>query len=280
MKKNELKTAAFSLYNQGMSYGKIAEQLGISKTTAYSWILNGDTQDKNVMNVPKTKKGVPNEIQNEQNEFEDIKKELKEDYGTDKDISALVDLRKAEMEHSLKMENLELEREKLLNTKEIEKNSEKEELLLSKLNEINSKLESEAQKSEQLQAALEKIKNENIELHKLFQKKDSHTEKIQLDASLKDDCSDNIREYLALEDNNIILQDVETVFENNEAIIKTITKWCKVNKQKKSHFPELSALKEIKKSLIEMTKDFDEDEDIELVFDFNPNFREELTDLL
>jgi len=93
MKKNELKAEALNLSNQGMSYGKIAEQLGVGKTTVYSWIVNSDIP---IQNIQKTKKVVPNEILNEQNELEDLKKELQYDFGTDKDISALVELRKAE----------------------------------------------------------------------------------------------------------------------------------------------------------------------------------------
>ena len=277
MKKNELKTEALKLFNKGLSYGKIAEQLGVGKTTVYNWIVNSDIPTQNVL---QTKKFVPNEILNEQNELEDIKKELQYDFGTDKDIEALVELRKAELEYQLKMETIEFEREKLLQAQKNESNSKKEELLLKKINEINSKLEAASQKSERIQSEMAKIKNENEALHSLIQKKATGNMKIDLDTGLQNDCSNNIREYLALEDEKIILQDVETVLENNEVLINAVAKWCKANKQKKSNYPALSSLKEIRKSLKEMIEDFDEDEDVELEFDFNSDFIAELKDLL
>ncbi len=277
MKKNELKTEALKLFNKGLSYGKIAEQLGVGKTTVYYWVVNSDIPTQNGQ---KTKKVVPNEIMNEQNELEDIKKELQYDFGTDKDIEALVELRKAELEYQLKMETIEFEREKLLQAQKNESNSKKEELLLKKINEINSKLEAASQKSERIQSEMAKIKNENEELTKFFQKKAAGNVKIELNTGLQNDCSDNIREYLALEDEKIILRDVETVLENNETLINAVAKWCKANNKKKSNYPELSFLKEIKKSLKEMTEDFEDDEDVELEFDFNSDFTKKLKDFL
>jgi len=178
------------------------------------------------------------------------------------------------------METIEFEREKLLQAQKNENNSKKEELLLSQLDEINSKLEAASQKSERIQSEMTKIKNENEALHSLIQKKATGNMKIDLDTDLQNDCSDNIREYLALEDEKIILQDVETVLENNEVLINAVAKWCKANKQKKSNYPELSSLKEIRKSLKEMIEDFADDEDVELEFGFNSDFTAELKDLL
>jgi transposase len=274
MEKSKLKKEVLSLYRQGMSYGKIAEKLGIGKTTVYSWIVNSSNPKENVRNT------IQNENRNVPNEFEELKEELREDYGTDKEIAALVELRKAEMEHTERMEKIELEREKLLQNKKMEEKAEREKLLLSQIEEIKSKLESEQQKSERLQAELSKFKNENSKLRLLIQTQSAETKKKELPASLKNICSENIRSYHDLENEKIFLEDVSTALENTKSGITTISNWIKSNKQKKSDFPELSILKEIKKSLEEMVAEFDEDEDIRLVFDFNPDFKEKLSRFL
>ena len=79
MNKEDLKRKAIELHNAGRSYGEIATQLEVGKTTVYNWIVTGETGVEK--NVPITETTVPNTFKNEMNELSEHKEALQNEYG-------------------------------------------------------------------------------------------------------------------------------------------------------------------------------------------------------
>lgn len=242
----ELKRTALELSNQGLSYGKIAQKLGIGKTTVHTWVSNSPEKEFGTRNVLKTKSTVPNELENEKNEIIEFKESLQDNFGTDKEIRSLVDLRKAEMEHEINLERIELEREKILHEQKMELESKKSEHLALQLDEIKMEREKERQESEQLGSALNELKQENEELYKHFDNGTSEAEILELDEDLKEEYSDQVSRYLGIDGEDVDVDEIEQILSDTESIIHSIKKWCKKENQKKSDHPELSTLKQIK----------------------------------
>ena len=273
---DDLKRQALELSSQGLSYGKIAEHLGIGKTTVYTWIVNSPGNDTRTKNVPKPKSTVPNELQNEKNEIDEFKESLQNDFGTDNDIQSLVYLRKAEMEHEINLERIELEREKLQHEQKMELESKKSEHLALQLDEIKMEREEERQESEQLSSTLNELKQENEELYNHFDNGTSETEIIELDEDLQQEYSDQVSSYLGIDGEEVDVDEIEQILSDTESIIHSTKKWCKKENQKKSDHPELSTLKQIRNSLIEKINEFEETFRSILVFDLDSEFDNEL----
>lgn len=242
MKKEQLKEKAIQLYEQGLSLGKIAQQLGVGKTTVHTWINN--------QNGERTEKNVPDVLENEMSEINKFKNELQNEFGAENDVQLLVALKKAQMEHVLQMERLELERERMLGEQKL--------------------------KSEQLIKKVEKLEKDNRLLSSRFD--NSNTEKSikELDKGLSIIFKRQIDNFLDLEDIEITLQNVENVLEEVELLIRRLKKWIRANNQTKSDYIEFTFLKKIRTELLDMAKAFDKSGEEELIFSLDPAFKREL----
>jgi transposase len=267
MNKKDLKRKAIELYNADNSYGEIATQLGIGKTTVYNWI-NGDSQV--------VEKNVPNAFKNEMNELTEYKEELQNEFENENDIRSLVILKKAEMEHQLQMERIELEREQMQYKQKMDTESLKTNRLTSELEEWRTNMENEQQNSERLISSMQEIKQNNELLSIQLKNISSKNQKTELDDDLQTDYNNQINNYLEIEGNEITLEVVENNLTEVEETLKQIKHWVKEINGKKSDYPELFTLKQMKNSLIEMINEFEDLGEDELVFTFNSEFEKEL----
>lgn len=267
MNKEDLKRKAIELYNADESYGEIATQLGIGKTTVYNWI-NGDSQV--------IEKNVPNAFKNEMNELTEYKEELQNEFEIENDVKSLVFLKKAEMEHQLQMEKIELEREKMQHGQKMETESIKSERLSLQLEEMKINMENEQQNSERLNSNMKEIKRNNELLSTQLENIATKNQIMGMDEDLQTDYNNQIINYLEFEGNEITLEEVENSLIEVKEIIKQIKHWVKETNGKKSDYPELFTLKQMKNSLTEMINEFEDLGEDELVFTFNSEFEKEL----
>lgn len=274
MKKEELKEQAIQLSEEGLSLGKIAQQLGIGKTTVHTWI--------NERNGERTEKNVPDLFGNEIKEIEAFKEGLQDEFGTENDVQLLVALKKAELEHSLQMEKIDLERERMQNERILRQKSMqpgKTEQLAAELEQLKAEMEQERQKSERLTAIIEKLEQNNRLLSSRFNNIESENKEITKtgpDKKLVQCFLEQLDNYLGLDEMPITLNNVEEVLEGVEKTIRRFKKWIKNHHQKKSGHIELDILKKIQGSLNEMAEEFDESGEEELIFSLEPEFKKEL----
>lgn len=275
MNKEDLKRKAIELYNADNSYGEIATQLGIGKTTVYNWINSVPEQEID-KNVPEPITTVPNAFPNEMNDLIEHKEELQNEFGSDKDINALVELKKAEYEHEQEMERLDMERREQLHQQKMEVESKKSEQLGIQLDEVISKMEHERQKSEQQSSTIKSLEQNNSLLSLQLDDIKSQNQITKFDEELATDFSQQVNNYLDLEGNEITLEEVKNALEEVEETIEQFKQWVKNANGKKSDYPELSTLKKIRNSLSGMINQFEDLEEDELVFDFDSDFERDL----
>ncbi len=279
MEKEKLKEKAIQLAGQNLSYGKIAEQLGVGKTTVYNWInsVPGTESEKNVLGSGTT---VPNAFENDLNDLKGLKEELQNEFGSDKDINALVEIKKAEFEHEYKMEQLEMERKTLLHQQKMEAESLKSEQLAIQLDETKLKIEHELQKTEQQDSTINKLEQNNSLLSLQLDDIKTQNQIMELDEELTTGFSQQVNNYLGLEGNEITLEEVDNTLEEVEETIAQFKQWVKNANGKKHDYPELAMLKKIRNSLSEMADEFEDSGEDELVFDISSDFKNELKELV
>ena len=213
------------------------------------------------------------------NEIKEFKDDLKNEFGAENNVQLLVAFKKAEMEHALQMEKIELERERMQNDQVLKQKSiqsGKTEQLAMQLDNLKSKIEQEQQKSEQLIAIIEKLDKNNSLLSARFESINSENNSLELNEKLSTLISEQIDSYLELDEIPITLDDANEVLEDVEQTIKKFKKWIKNNNQKKSDYVEVDILKKIRDSLYEMANEFEESEEEEITFSINPKFKKEL----
>ncbi len=282
MNKEDLKRKAIELHSAGNSYGKIAEQLRVGKTTVYNWITSvleleiKKTFPNAENHVPNIETTSPNLFENEINDLNEIKQELENEFGTDKDINTLVELRKAELEHKHKMERLEMERQTLLHNQKMETESIKTDRLTSELEEMRTNMENAHQKSERLDSTINQMKRNNEILSLQLEDLSSQNQIIELDEGLLSAFNSQIGNYLDLEGNEITITKVKSLLEEVEKTIKHFKKWVKKINGNKTDYPELTTLKKLSSSLFDMSNQFEHLGEDELIFEFNSDFEKEL----
>jgi len=269
MLKQDLKEKAIQLSDNGISYGKIAEQLGVGKTTVYNWI-NSTTEINEEKTVPERQTNVPNSFKNDLNELGDYKEELQNEYEIENDVSSLVALKKAEMDHELKMERIELERERMLFEQKQVAELKKTEQLALQLEKAKVELEQERKKMERVNIAINQMEQKNkVQFNKIDV---NSSKKKELDDNLQTVYTNQIKSYLELEGREVTIEKIDFVLGEVKLALKNIKHWIKETRGKITDYPEFSTLKQIKDSLIEMVYEFDDSGEDILVFDFDSEF--------
>ena len=285
MNKLELKEKAIQLSSQGLSFGKIAEQLEVGKTTVYNWITSVPEREieKNVpvfaAEVPNSETSSPIMFENEMNDLNQMKHELENEFGTENNINTLVELRKVELEHDHKMERLEMERRTLLHKQKMEAETIKANRLNSELEEMRMNMENANQKSERLESTISEMKHSSDLFSLQLENVVAKNQKKELDEDLLSAYENHITNFLDLEGNDIQLEHVNNNLKEVGETMRQFKKWIKNTDGKKSNYPELITLQKIRSHLSDMINQFEDLGEDVLDFTFDSKFEMELKEL-
>ncbi len=176
MTNTQLKSEALELKSQGLTYQQIADQLGTGKTTVY-----------NLINSEQHNKESTSGLLEEKEEIEKLKLTITELQNTNETVTSQeVELRKLEIDHEFRMEQLEITRQ--------------EDILRRKNEELKKYIQTIQEGHEQSKNEVQELSSQKSELKEDYEKAVNNVQELSVtNSELKDDVDDLQKTNCALE---------------------------------------------------------------------------------
>ncbi|MEE4259904.1 MAG: helix-turn-helix domain-containing protein [Bacteroidales bacterium] len=281
---NNLKQKALELKQQGLSYQQIADELGVGKTTVYNWIVYANDNNENdpVSDLPDEKES----ILELKKEIAELRNKITQGINTKSDMSDEVELRKLELEHEFRMEELENNRREELLKREIaeleqqneqvQKGSERSLQLVEGLTELNEQFKSNLSDLHERLSGLEEevsvlenppVPNSELEVHSL---KKSFVKRLSI----------LLIDYLELDGEDCTLELIESINEKLVELKSEVEEWAESNDFDLDDEDVMDILEnfieDVKDALLSL-EDIDEDD---RVLEIDDDWKQEMEDWL
>ena len=280
------KQKALELKKQGLTYQQIADEIGVSKTTVYYWILYSKDNKHDESETP--------EPVNEQDSIKEVKRELSklrnqisEIMTNDDNIPNLLELRKLELEHEYRMEELDNNRrenqskivieELQKEYKKLDRNYKESQLILQELNEQNSELQEEIFSLEEKN---KKLFKKVTALEEFLDKTAEEVKGISLPELLTDRLRNLFDEYIDYNDEECDLETIELIKDQLMELGLEIKNWISSNGHNYKESDIRLIIERFKSDLEESISNFDEEDSDNLVLEFDNDWITEIQESL
>jgi chromosome segregation ATPase len=149
---NSKKQKALELKSQGLSYQQIADEIGVSKTTAFYWATTpreNSAEDTNTELLPGE-----DSLKEVKRELSKLRNQLAEAMNNNENVPEMVELRRLELEHEYRMEELENTRQENLSETKVRELQERLDQLKSSFEQSQQKLQDLAGQNNALQSKI------------------------------------------------------------------------------------------------------------------------------
>jgi len=263
MEKIELTQKAIELHQTGYSYGEIAKQLETPKSTVYRWINDPETDYE----TPEMPIGTENEtdLMDFETSFGTNNQDYRNDHPIRNDDSSEIEIRKVELEHEYKMEELEFRKQQYFEKQKLDQKREDVVHLQKKINEVIEEVDDLKEHNQELTNQLESkalVDNEN------------HSKVIPREIFIK--FNKLIKKYFSLDEKLCTENMIQKLHSDAQEIRITVLSWANKNNIAFSDIYDLKYFNELLKDIGEAWKGFEEDSDEEYLLKFDPSFKKKI----
>lgn len=264
MEKIELKQKALELHQAGYSYGEIAKQLNVPKSTVYRWINDPQTDYE----TPEMLTGTENET--DSTDFDTNFGTNKPDYRGDRlirnEYSSKIEIKKVELDHEFKMEELEFRKQQYFDKQKLEQKSEEVEKLKEKINEVIEEVDEIKEHNQKLVIQLES--------KTIADNKENRQKVIPKEIYLK--INKIIKKYFVLDEKPCTKDMLNKQYRDAQEIRLDIYDWADQNKIALSDIKDLIYLNELIKEIGEAWGSIDEGSDEEFLLNFDQTLKRKM----